>query len=81
MNDWQPDLETLEWGLASIYEPGIGDAIIEQLVQRIPAIASIDRALLGEAAVEAVLYTLIANRDNPRGKPVFDDTVTDTKAP
>jgi len=69
---WSPDVRTLDWGLATIDEPAVGDAIIAQLVQRIPEIATIDRALLGEAAVESVLFTLIADAEGdsePAAKP------------
>lgn len=63
--DWKPDVKTLDWGLATIDEVAVGEAIIGQLVHRIPEIANIDRTLLGEAAVESVLFTLIADADSP----------------
>lgn len=58
MKPWTPDLETIAWGMAHLNERQIGEAIVDQLRTRAPEVSRLDPALLGEAAVECVLYRM-----------------------
>jgi hypothetical protein len=53
---WRPDEETIAWVMSNIDELAVGRGMIDQLRVRMPELASVDPALLGEAAVECAMF-------------------------
>lgn len=71
---WRPDDGTIGWLMSNIDEPAIGRAMIHQLSVKAPVVGDVDPAVLGEAAVECVLFMALrmveAAQKVPPGTPI-----------